>query len=55
MSFLLDSPEAVSAARRSAEQDPDAFWADIAAHYALDEALGKGVLCRVRNALGALV
>ena len=34
MSFLLDSPEAVSAARRSAEQDPDAFWADIAAHYA---------------------
>ena len=33
MPFLLDSPEAVSAARRGAAQDPDGFWADIAGHY----------------------
>ena len=33
MPFLLDSPEAVAAARLSASHNPEAFWADIAGHY----------------------
>ena len=34
MPFLLDSPGAVARARRDAAADPEAFWADIARHYA---------------------
>ena len=33
MPFLLDSPEAVAAARLSASQNAEVFWADIARHY----------------------